>query len=440
MVTENPEPDPEITEQFNAASSVNSVSCSGSSVAQSVLRPLSSVLWIASLFAITGCATAPTEYHEPAALGPAERTAHNLTVFDRVWTLVNEKYFDPKFRGVDWEAQRVRYRPEAAAAPDEDALYRVLNRMNEELKESHLGAFAPRRAHELGTEHRAAVGLRWLNVEGKRVVVEIVPGSPAAAAGVELGWFVVSRNGQPIKDGDTYIPLLGRPVTYGFLDEQNHPRSLVFEPRLISFVRREAHVLPGGFLHLRFDEFDREFLSWLSEQLKTKPTPPGVIVDLRANPGGHALALSVAVAEFFPQRVAEGRLIKRSGAEREEHSFSWLSAHYSGRVVVLTSILTGSAAEIFTHVLQYHHRAQVVGQRTAGAVIYSRHWSLPGGGSLQVPFMDYVGLDGQRLEGRGVMPDVQTPRPTLADLRAGTDPALVVALDLLHQPGTTPTQ
>ena len=387
---------------------------------------------LTGLVFLAGCATAPTEYHEPPALGPAERTAHNLAVFDRAWTLVNEKYFDPKFRGVDWPAQRLHFRPEAAAAPNEDALYRVLNRMNATLKESHLSALPPRRAHEFSTEHRAAVGFRWLVLEGKRVVVEVVPGGPAAAAGVQPGWIVTSRNGQSIKEGDTYVPRLGQLVTYGFLDDRDQPRTLAFDPQLIGFVRREARVLSGGFLHLRFDEFDRESLSWLSERLKTKPAPPGVIIDLRVNLGGNALALSVAVGEFFEKRVAEGHLIKRNGAEREENSFSWLSARYPGRVVVLTSSLTGSAAEIFSHVLQHHGRARIVGQRTAGAVIYSRDWPLPGGGRLQVPFIDYVGLDGQRLEGRGVTPDVQTPPPTLADLRAGRDPALEAALNLLQ--------
>lgn len=390
----------------------------------------------ASLLALAGCATAPTEYHEPATLTVAERSTHNLDVFDRAWTLVNEKYFDRKFRGVDWAAQRVRYRPEAAAATDEEALYRVLNRLNAELKESHLSAIPPRRAYERSTEHQAAVGLRWLMLEGQRVVADIVPGGPAAAAGVQLGWVVVSRNGQPIKEGDPYFPRLGQPVTYGFLDAGDQPRTLTLEPQLLNFTHCEVRALSGGFLYLRFDEFDRESLSWLSERLKTRP--PGVIIDLRYNPGGNALALNVAVAEFFEKRVAEGRLIQRNGAEREAHSLSWLSARYPGRVVVLTGRLTGSAAEIFTHVLQYHGRAQIVGQRTAGAVIYSRDYSLPGGGRLQVPVTDYIGLDGRRLEGRGVTPNVVTPPPTLADLRTGRDPDLATALNLLRQPGSGP--
>ena len=386
----------------------------------------------AGLLALAGCATAPTEYHAPAVLGAADRTAHNVAVFDRAWSLVDEHYFDPKFRGVDWAALKVKYRPEVAAAADEDALYRVLNRMNGELKESHLAASTPRRVHERATERQAAVGLRWQMLDGRRVVADLVPGSPAAAAGVRLGWIVVARNGSPIRDGEPYVPHVGQLVTYGFLDEHDEPRTLTLEPVLVDFVRREARVLPDGVLCLRFDEFDRGSLSWLSDHLKTRPAPRAVILDLRANPGGNALAMSVAVAEFFDRRVPEGRLVLRNGAARIANSFSWLSARYGGRVVLLTGHQTGSAAEIFTHVLQYHHRATVVGQPTARAVIYSRVWSLPGGGEIQVPIIDYIGLDGQRLEGRGVTPDVVTPPLTLADLRTGHDPDLAAALSLLH--------
>jgi hypothetical protein len=40
----------------------------------------------------------------------------------------------------------------------------------------------------------------------------------------------------------------------------------------------------------------------------------------------------------------------------------------------------------------------------------------------------YIGVDGERLEGRGVEPDVAVPAATLADWRAGRDPELAAAL------------
>ncbi|HWA86665.1 MAG TPA: hypothetical protein VG710_10610, partial [Opitutus sp.] len=201
-----------------------------------------------------GCATRISEYREPPPLAANERTALNLRVFDRAWTLVDEKYFDAHFRGVDWRAMRARYRPQAAQAADDIALYHVLNRMCGELKESHLAALAPRRAHEIETEHRPAIGIRWQLIDGKRVVMDVVPGGPADRAGVERGWLLVSRNGAPLSEGDTFVAHVGEAVTFGFLDLKNQPRSFTVEPQLISFEQLETRELPGGYVYLRFDK------------------------------------------------------------------------------------------------------------------------------------------------------------------------------------------
>lgn len=391
------------------------------------LRPLR-WLPVAVALALAGCVTRPTEYREPAPLAAADRAEFNLRVFDRAWTLVQDNYFDTAFRGVDWAAQRARYRPEAARAADTAALYAVLNRMCAELKESHLAAIAPRRAHEIATERRVAVGIRWQLSEGQRVITDVVPGSPAAAAGVRRGWIVLTRNGAPLRDGEVFTARLGEPIRFELRDEHDQVRALSLQPQLVGFEREEVRRLEEGVVYLRFDEFKRQPLRWLSEQLKAQADAPAVIVDLRQNGGGNTLALNVAVAEFFSQRVNEGTLIQRNGRARDARSLAWRSADYRGRVVLLTGPYTASAAEIFAHVLQHHHRALVVGRRTAGAVIYARSYRLPGDGSLQVPVIDYVGLDGQRLEGRGVTPDLAVPAPAFADLRAGRDPELAAAV------------
>jgi carboxyl-terminal processing protease len=165
--------------------------------------------------------------------------------------------------------------------------------------------------------------------------------------------------------------------------------------------------------------------------LKTHRDAPGVVIDLRENPGGYIYSSNLAIAQFFDHRVATGKFIRRSGRVSEGHGWPIFSAKYKGRVVVLTGPATGSAAEIFAHVLQYEKRATVVGRRTAGAVVISRIYPLPGGGTLQVPIQDYRGRDGRRLESRGVLPDIGVAQPALSDLRTGRDPDLESALATL---------
>lgn len=391
--------------------------------------------WVLALLH-AGCVTAPREFREPVALNSQARTELNLAVFDRAWTLVNKTYFDPKFRGVDWNAQREKYRPQAAAATDDDALYRVINTMAAELKESHLHAMSPRRTHEFSTEHRAAIGINMQLIEGRRVVTSVLPNSPAETAGIKPGWIAVSRNGVPFTASparDTFVARLGVPIRFTFLDAQDQSRELTINPQLLKFEQRMARLLPDGMLYLRFDGFNTfESSSWLSEQLKSHRTAPAVVLDLRQNPGGKMFGLQISLAEFFEHRVGIGHVVKRSGQDGVRSSISIFSAHFGGRVAVLVGPNSGSAAEIFAHVLQHEHRAVIVGRKTAGAVINSLFHALPGGGILQVPFKDYVGLDGQRLEGRGVTPDVEVPL-TLSNLRAGIDADLDAALEALKK-------
>lgn len=391
-----------------------------------------SFLWLG----FAGCATPLTAYREPAPLAPRARTALNGQVFDTAWQLVNEKYFDPHFRGVNWVAMRAHYRPAALAAKDDSALYLVLGQMCGELRESHLTPLAPRRTHEIKTDRRIAVGMVWRLLDGRHVVTEVIPGGPAADAGVEAGWFIVSRNGQPLDDTMPFVNYANETVTYGFVDLDNHARAIEFKPEPLKIQQLASRELPGGHRYLRFDRFDRESLRWLSEQLKAHHDAPGVVLDLRENPGGLVVVFQLALSEFFDRRISTGEFVRRSGRVTRSKGLSFFSAHYPGRVVVLTSAATGSAAEIFAHVLQHEGRATIVGRRTAGAVIVARDYALPGGGRLQIPIQDYRGLDGRRLEGRGVIPDIGVPMPALADLRTGRDPDLEMAVAALDGSAT----
>lgn len=62
-------------------------------------------------------------------------------------------------------------------------------------------------------------------------------------------------------------------------------------------------------------------------------------------------------------------------------AISMLSAKFKPPVVVLVSEQTASAAEILAHVMQFIGRATIVGRTTAGAVLNSSKFKLPGGGN-----------------------------------------------------------
>jgi carboxyl-terminal processing protease len=387
------------------------------------------------LLALAGCATVPKARISLAELPPAQiaQAEHNLAVFNAVWDLVNRKHYEPQTHGVDWEQAAAAFGPRAVAAPDEAALYATLNGMLALLHDSHTHALTPAQALERHTRQRTRTGFNLMRLDGRWIVSEVLPDTPAALAGVRPGWIVVARNGEPLGERLNFRAREGEEARWEFIDE--HDQHVVLSPRatrLSTAPRQVVRELSSGFVYLRFDEFDTVDRRWLSTQLRTHALAPGVVIDLRQNPGGGTFSLGITIGEFFPHAVDCGTFVTRSGARTVKNSWQLGSAHYTGRVVILVDAATASAAEIFSAVLKDHGRATIVGRKTAGAVLASWFDRLPDGGELQLSREDYIAPNGRRLEGNGLEPDVVVPR-TLADVRAGRDVDLDVALRILRR-------
>ena len=388
--------------------------------------------WMA---AWVGCATLPPTRVSLDEIPPAQvvQAQRNLRVFNAVWDLVNRKHYHPETRGPKWDAAAEAFGPQAALAPDDRALYRVINAMLEPLDDSHTFALTSTQSLERRTQVRIRTGFNMQRIDERWVVTEVLPGSPAEVAGVKAGWIVVARNGEPLGERIDFRPRAGEDASWDFLDENDRPVRVSPPAKQLSTAARQmVRELEGGFVYLRFDEFNRSNRRWLGQQLRTHAKAPGLVIDLRRNPGGETFSLGITIGEFFDRAVDVGTFISRNGARSAKNSWQLGSANYAGKVVILVGSASGSAAEIFAAVLQDHGRATVVGRRTAGAVLASWFYRLPDGGELQLSREDYIAPKGRRIEGVGVEPDVVVPR-TLSDLRAGRDRDLEVALEILRR-------
>ena len=300
---------------------------------------------------LAGCTTTPAPRVSLAAV-PVEQRARaeaNVRVFERVWGLVADWHYDPKLHGVEWPAAGLKYGPEAAAAVDEKALYVSLGAMVGLLKDSHTYALSPTQAKERQTQTRARTGFNMTRVDGHWIVSELLAGSPAEVAGVKTGWVVVARNGTVFGERSEARPKEGEVARWEFLDERDQPMALdIVAQSLSTKPRQEVRALPGGLVYLRFDAFDTTDRRWLSDQLKVNREAPGVVVDLRRNPGGGTISLGITIGEFFDRSVDCGTFVTRGGHRGGKNSWQIGSARYEERVVVLVDGTTGSAAEIFS--------------------------------------------------------------------------------------------
>lgn len=375
---------------------------------------------------------------EERTVAPDSRAAHNRRVFDVAWDAVRRHYYDGAMNGVDWNAARDRHRTQAESAQDDAELYAAINDLLAELGDEHTYAATPEQVEEERRHQGVLVGLissPYGEQESQRLVLDVIPGSSAAASGVQPGWVLLSVEGRPpseilgpgrLRDGQV--------VHCEFLDTGNSVRLLALTAGTVSVEPiRTLRVLDGGFVLIRFDRFTFATARWVRAGLKAHRDAPGVIVDLRQNPGGEALALGRALGEFFPRSVPMGRFVRRSGVDENLRASPGLvGARYGGPVAVLVSEASGSSSEIFAYAMQQQRRGTVFGTKTSGAVLGADTGPLPGGGELQVSVRNYLTADGTRLEGAGVTPDVEI-EATVEDLRAGRDPVLQVAIEHLSR-------
>jgi carboxyl-terminal processing protease len=96
-----------------------------------------------------------------------------------------------------------------------------------------------------------------------------------------------------------------------------------------------------------------------------------------------------------------------------------MQPRYQGRVYVLTSDRSISAAEIAADVLKATGRAKVIGERTPGVVLSSKRFDVPGGFHLMVPVADYFSVKHGRIEGVGVTPDMPVDADTALNAALG---------------------
>jgi len=384
-----------------------------------------------------------------------------LAVFDDVWETIQERYYDPTFHGLDWQAKRTTFRPAAARAANTHEFYEVLRQMIASLKDAHTRVYSPDEKFDWWSPRFVTVGLTIREVQGAPTVIYVDPNSAAAKTDIQQGDVIASIDNLPVADfiahrmrsaglaDDTYYRFrtvatlfdgaAGTTVKVGWTTRNGKQKSATlpryWSQRQLGFNNQRK----GKIAILRIDAFTQSVALDFSKVLpQVLEGAEGIILDLRSNGGGDAEAMADVASLFLDDGTNLGKFADRSGASFELQTFSkrlWRSPGLLPTklpLVVLTSENTSSAAEILVAALQTKNRARVIGTETCGCVlaIRNRH-ALPDGGVLDVSEFDYRTAGGVRLEGVGVKPDTVT-QLTRADIYSRHDRALDLAKDLLN--------
>jgi carboxyl-terminal processing protease len=425
-------------------------------------------------------------------LSPEITEAEALENFDFVWKRIRDTHFDADLNGVDWDAVRTDLRPRAAQCAHIDSLRTVIWHMLHRLEQSHFGLI-PSDKYDTGDDdvigrvfaevpdHMAmpqpGIDVRYL--DGRVIVTDVWDFGTAVEAGVEPGWELVSVASWSCDSllaelearvrrfgGDNWMvskqeymvwALIGAvlsgeegsSVALGFRDGKGQDVSHTLERRAcpwppVAFAGMpEAPVFvkswktePGpegnqfGVIELHFIWLPgtvRAFENALAELDRVD----GLVVDIRGNLGGVALAIQAIAGHLTHGEFILGTLKGRNAEALLEAYGDENIAPYAGPIALLIDEMSGSASELFAAGLKDAGRARVFGEPTAGAALPAIVSTLPNGDRLVHAVQNFIRTTGESIEGNPVHPHVLAPR-TRDDLLRGADPALQAALEWLE--------
>ncbi|HEY3743139.1 MAG TPA: S41 family peptidase [Bryobacteraceae bacterium] len=376
-----------------------------------------------------------------------------LQVFDQAWTYLRDSFFDPKFHGVDWNAERDRFAPYAAGARTPDDLRRTINLMIGDLNASHSGISGGGGGG--GGSDVGKLGLHFdpheYEVNGRLKITEVLALSPAAVGGIEVGEYLLAVDGKPVGAGVN-------------LDEQldhksRHRVVLSVGSKADPAVKRDVTVSPvptSVERNLRYNQWvesRREYVSKISNgRLGYVHMPDmssnsltklffdldadnrereGVVVDVRNNNGGFVNAYAIDV---FARRGY--LLMTPRGSPGPELARTQLGQRSLEKPTVLvTDMHSLSDAEDFTQGYRALKLGKVVGEPTAGWIIFTSGTQLIDGSNLRLPFIRITTETGQDMEGHPRPVDIEVNRP-VGESYTGKDTQLDAAVrELLSEIG-----
>jgi len=260
---------------------------------------------------------------------------------------------------------------------------------------------------ELERSTRKGFGTVVSVLPGRVIVLQAMPGTPSARAGIAPGDEILAINGIRLDrlDLDQLVALLGQSRQQPARLDVRRPGSaklmqftLTPEEMQASSVER-AFLLEPGVAYLRVASFDANTGAEVRraiEQLGGR-TLKGLVLDLRNNPGG-ILSAALETASLFLRPgcrllVARGRAI----AAREEKVPEGLQT-YEFPLAALINERSASAAEVVAGALQDHRRAVIVGEPSFGKGLVETVYPLSEGTGLALTTAYYYTPNGRSIQ------------------------------------------
>ena len=334
----------------------------------------------------------------------------------------------------------------------EAAIQGMVNRLDEYSQVLDAQAYARLKASTRGTF--AGVGIQVGLRNGNFAVLSLLQDSPAAAANIQVGDVITKIDGAAVtgwqlsqvvdqlrgSSGSAVNLELQRSVPGGPPDLTVNIAVVVVRQKLEA-VYLHTRLLENRIAYVRADQCYDTLAEDLTAAVTTLTEPAadnrsdtavqGLVLDLRANPGG-SLICAVTSVDLF---IDSGTIATTEGHRgTESYDATSYTPFASTPLVVLVDGGTASAAEIIAGALQDYGRATIVGGQTFGkGSVQTLLPPLANGSALKITTAHYRTPKGRGFSEVGLMPDVAV---NSLDESAVLAAALQVIADQVNQAQT----
>jgi carboxyl-terminal processing protease len=232
----------------------------------------------------------------------------------------------------------------------------------------------------------------------------IFPGSSAEKAGLRKGDLITGVNGNPFTPVQSLKKLKGKAEFEVVRSDQKlrlemEVRKIDLWQAALESTRHTVRIIEQngkkvGYIKLLLMLDPRVLQLMIESMTITFKDTDAVILDLRDGSGGSADGYPDV---FFRPAIATER---NSATTQDKRVYG-----YAKPVALLVGKGTVSAKETFTYMMKASKRAKIVGSRTAGALLGAGSFRISSWAILTVPRVNVL-LDGNRIEGLGIEPDI----------------------------------
>jgi tricorn protease len=366
-----------------------------------------------------------------------------MVAFNEAWHYLADNFFDEHMNGVDWNAMHESYGSLVAGTRTPDEMRRDMQLMVGELNSSHSGVNGPAAQQP----YTGRLGLRFDRAEydtnGDLKIAEITPLSAASlATRIKVGDYVTAVNGQRIGAHTNIDDLLsytiGKQTTLsmrganGGYEASVLPVNSITDKRLLyrGWVEdQRAYVsrISGGKLgYVHMFDMGAGSLDQLQADLDAENSGrSGVVIDVRNNNGGfvNAYALDIFTRRGFMTMQSREQPAAPARTQLGQRSLELPT-------ILVTNMHSLSDAEDFTEGYRSMKLGKVVGEPTAGWIVYTSDVGLIDGSTVRLPSTRIRGSDGKDMENNPRSVDIPVTRP-VGEGYSGRDSQLDAAVQAL---------